>query len=97
MAELRWTPQAADDLEVATEFIARDSPRYASLFAMSVIQAVEQLEHFPASGRIVPEKNDPSIRELIHRGYRIIYRLRDQTVELLAIHHASRPLDLIGG
>ena len=34
MVELRWTPQAADDLEAITNFIAADSPHYASLFAI---------------------------------------------------------------
>ena len=33
MAEVRWTPQAADDLESVTNFIARDSVGYAAHFA----------------------------------------------------------------
>jgi len=94
MAEVRWTPQAADDLEAITEFIARDSSHYASLFVINVLQAVERLIGFPESGRIVPEKNDPQIREIILGNYRIVYRLRQGTVELLTIHHASRPLDI---
>jgi len=32
MAEIRWTPQAADDLEAITNFISTDSPQYARLF-----------------------------------------------------------------
>jgi len=94
MAEVRWTPQAADDLEALTEFIAKDSSHYASLFAINVFKAVERLVRFPESGRIVPEKNDPKVREVILGNYRIVYRLRPTTVELLTIHHAARPLDL---
>jgi len=47
MAEVRWTPQAADDLEAITDFIAQDSPHYASLFALDAVKAAERL---PANG-----------------------------------------------
>lgn len=94
MAEVRWTPQAAEDLEAATDFIARDSRHYASLFAINLLKAVERLGYFPESGRIVPERNDPTIREVVFGNYRIVYRCRLTTVELLTIHHAARPLDL---
>lgn len=43
MGDVRWTPQAADDLEAITDFISADSPHYASLFAIDVLSAVEQL------------------------------------------------------
>ncbi len=65
MAEIRWTHQAADDLESITEFISQDSPHYARLFALDVFAAVERLIHFPKLGRVVPEKDSPLIRELI--------------------------------
>jgi len=71
MAEVRWTPQAGDDLDVIADFIAEDSPHYASLFVIDVLAAVERLEAFPRSGRIVPEANDPILREIILGDYRI--------------------------
>jgi len=37
MAEVRWTPQAADDLDAIAEFIAHDSPHYASIFVLDVL------------------------------------------------------------
>ena len=93
MAQLRWTPQAADDLESITEFIAADSPHYASLFAISIITAVERLESFPELGRSVPELSDPKIRELLLGNYRIIYRVNARLIEILTIYHGSRLLD----
>ena len=65
MAELRWTPQAADDLEAITDFIAADSPHYASLFALDVLAAVERLQVFPRSGRVVPEVQATDVREIV--------------------------------
>lgn len=93
MAEVRWTPQAADDLDAIAEFIAQDSPHYASLFVLDVLQAVERLNWFREIGRIVPETNDPVVRELILGNYRIVYRLKFDTPEILTIYHGSRLLD----
>ena len=93
MAELRWTPQAADDLEAITDFIAADSPQYATLFAIDVLTAVERLEVFPRSGRVVPEMQASDIREIVLGNYRIVYRIRGDLVEILTVWHGSRLLD----
>jgi len=93
MAQVRWTPQAAGDLDGVADFIAEDSPHFAGLFVMDVLQAVERLTDFPELGRIVPEVGDRSIRELILGNYRIIYRLRGDAVEGLTVHHGARLLD----
>lgn len=93
MAEVKWTQQAADDLESITNFIAKDSVHYASLFAVDIIEAVERLDTFSRAGRIVLEKNKPAIREIIFGNYRIIYRLKNEAVEILTIYHGSRLLD----
>lgn len=93
MAEVRWTPQASDDLEAITDFIASDSPHYASLFAIDVLTSVERLATFPHSGRMVPELNDPTVREIILGSYRIVYRVRRDSIELLTVYHGARLLD----
>lgn len=93
MAEVRWTPQASDDLEAITNFITSDSPQYASLFAIDVLTCVERLVTFPRSGRMVPELNDPAVREIILGNYRIVYRVRQDIVELLTVYHGARLLD----
>jgi len=93
MAQVRWTPQAADDLDAVAEFITENSPHFAGLFVMDVLQAVDRLAEFPELGRIVPEIGDKTIRELILGNYRIIYRLRSEAVEILTIHHGARLLD----
>jgi toxin ParE1/3/4 len=93
MGEVRWTLQAAADFEAITEHIAEDSPYYASLFAIDVLSVVEQLSDFPDSGRIVPELAQADIRELLFGNYRIIYRVREELVELLTVFHGARLLD----
>jgi plasmid stabilization system protein ParE len=90
---VRWTLQAADDLKAITEFIAADSPHYASLFAMDVLAAVERLVPFPHSGRTVPELDDPLVREILLGNYRIVYRVKGEVVEILTVYHGARLLD----
>ncbi len=93
MAEVRWTPQAAGDLEAITDFIAVDSPNYASLFVIDVLTAVERLVVFPRSGRVGAELCDPNIREIILGNYRIVYRISGDLVEILTVWHGARLLD----
>jgi plasmid stabilization system protein ParE len=90
MAEVRWTPQALDDLEAVCLFIARDAPSVADVFAQRAFDATERLAEFPESGRIVSEMNDPQLREIMFGNYRLIYRLRSSDVEILTVHHGAR-------
>lgn len=76
MVEVKWTPQAAEDLESITEFIAKDSLYYARLFAVDIFEAVNRLIKFSNSGRVVPEFNDPTVRELLLGSYRLVYRFK---------------------
>ena len=92
MPRVTWTEQALDDLDSVCLFIARDAPRYAELFAARVFHATERLEQFPRSGRVVPEVAHDDIREIVVQGYRIIYRVRSDEVEVLTVHHGARLL-----
>jgi addiction module RelE/StbE family toxin len=75
MAEIIWTKWAIKDLKSIFEFVSIDSKFYAVRFIDSIISRVDQLSKYPLSGRIVPEKNNPIIRELINGNYRIIYKI----------------------
>lgn len=93
MVEVRWTPQATEDLDSIVEFIARDSPQYARLFVLDIFQTVERISKFPQSGRVVPELNNPVVREVILGHYRLVYRLKGAGLDLLTIYHGARLLD----
>jgi len=87
---LVWTRRAIADVQSITKFIAQDSPHAAQLVTQRLIAAVERLALFPQSGRIVPEIDDPLIREVIQGSYRIVYRLIRQELHILTVHHAAR-------
>ena len=92
MAEVNWTGQAVEDVESIRDFIARSSPRYALLVAERLVGAVERLEAFPRSDRVVPEFKDDRLREIVWGSYRIVYQLLDETIEVLTVYHAARIL-----
>lgn len=72
---VRWAEAATEDLAEAAEFIARDSPVYAAALVREARAAALSLRHFADRGRVVPESNDPTIRELFIKHYRPIYQL----------------------
>ena len=92
MTRLLWSPQALRDLEAIRDYIAADSPRYAALVVERIVGGVERLRDFPESGRVVPERNRPEIREVIVQPYRVVYRLRPGVVEIATVFRASRNL-----
>lgn len=95
MTTIRWSPQAVRDIESIREYIAHDSQRYADLVASRIIASVERLRAFPQSGRVVPERGDPEIREVIVGPFRVVYRHRADTVEIATVFRSSRLLSTI--
>ena len=94
MTPLIWTHRAITDIQSIQQFIAQDSPHYAELVTQRLIASVERLPALPQSGRVVPEINDPTVREVIQDSYRIAYRLIREEIHILTVHHAARLLHL---
>lgn len=95
-AKVVWTRQATDDLYAVYEFLSAYSDKQAESVTDEIINRVFLLEKFPQLGRVVPELNIETIRELVVRQYRIIYSFAgNEQVEILAIRHSSRPLSEI--
>ena len=90
MVQITWTEQSLDDLNSICLFIARDSPQYAVIFAERTFQIVEHLANFPYAGRIVPEIDDETIREVFLSSYRIIYRAVRDEITILTLHHGAK-------
>ncbi len=90
MTELIWSPQALADVEEIRAHIARDSRSYADLTAQRVLAAVERLRAFSDSGRMVPERQSPEVREVIAGRFRIVYRRKAHVVEIVTVFRGSR-------
>lgn len=93
MVEIRWTPQAIDDINNIAEYISKDSIKYAKIQTERFFDATEILKTQPTVGRIVPEIEKPTIRELILGNYRIIYKIiNKKRIDILTIHHSARQI-----
>lgn len=90
-----WSPRAASDFETICRYIAKDSKYYAALFAKRIIAIVKSIPRFPRAGRVVPEYEDMRLREKVYENYRIVYRLKGEFVEIVAICHSAKPLNNI--
>lgn len=90
---LIWSPEAVEDLDAIAEFISRDSVFYASSVVTKVLAVSRSLTDAPLIGRIVPELDDDQIRERFVYSYRLIYRVRDDEILLVAIIHGKRLIE----
>src|SRR2546423_13199437 len=86
------TPQSQDDLRDIVSYIARDNSERARAFGYLLIDKALSIGPMPERGRVVPELNDPAVREIIHGAYRIIYELlrEPDTVYILRFWHAAQ-------
>jgi toxin ParE1/3/4 len=92
------SPRARADLRVIVRFIARDNRDAAIRLGQLLIEKALSLEELPLRGRVVAELNEPVIRELIFKSYRIIYQISEenQFVSILRYWHAARGTPEIG-
>ncbi|MBC8185477.1 type II toxin-antitoxin system RelE/ParE family toxin [candidate division KSB1 bacterium] len=94
MVKIKWSKDSIESLKEICKFIAEDSPYFAKIFRDKIFELVEYLEKFPKLGRKVPEVNDPNVREIIYKNYRIIYQIKEGFLEIIIIIHSSRLLKL---
>ena len=90
--KIEWTEPAIESLRNLHGYIAKDSEVYANSFVQRIILAVDKLSDFPRIGRMVPEADQEAIRELLYQNYRIIYRIKNELIEILTVIHGRRDL-----
>ncbi len=90
---LVWTAQAAARLAAIRAYIAADSPEAARRHMMLLVSKGNALVEFPRIGRRVPERPEGDLREVIVKGYRIVYRLLgDDILEVVTVLEGHRLL-----
>ena len=87
-----WTHEAVSDLEAIADYISRDSAAYAASVIRELLDAGNSLDRFSQRGRIVPETQRTTIRELIVGEYRLIYRIERARIVIVTIVHGRRDL-----
>ena len=91
--EVKWSPEAIEDLESIAEFIGRDSEYYARAVVTEILSASKNVRDFPLIGRVVPEIGDEGIRERFIYSYRLVYRVEPEQILIVAVIHGKRLLE----
>ena len=96
--KVEWTNNALRNLSKIHTYIAEDSPIFAQRFLTNlVLKTDKQLSSFPDSGRKIPEFETTSLsslRELIYKGYRILYDPTDIPLKVTILTVISGRMDL---
>ena len=91
-----WTRTAQQDLRKIIAYIAADSENQARKVYSAIKKKAANLQQMPLQGKIVPELSYYGIltyRELISQPWRIIYRIEDNKVWVLAVIDSRRNVE----
>ena len=86
---VHWTDTAQAHLDAIHAYIAQDSAEYANRTIDRLTRRSQQIADFPLSGRRVPEYDMDQVREVIETPYRIIYHIKPDQIDILAVIHES--------
>ncbi|MBN2468735.1 MAG: type II toxin-antitoxin system RelE/ParE family toxin [Deltaproteobacteria bacterium] len=92
--KVHWTDTAEKHLDAIYSYIAQDSPEYARRIVDRLTRRSQQIAKFPFSGRRVPEYDVDQIREVIEASFRVIYHIKSDQIDVLAVIHGA--MDLLG-
>jgi toxin ParE1/3/4 len=87
--KIHWTETAEKHLDIIYSYIAQNSPEYAKCIVDRLTRRSQQISAYPLSGRMVPEYEVESIREVIEGPYRIIYHIKSDQIDVLAVIHGA--------
>jgi addiction module RelE/StbE family toxin len=87
--KIKWLRQALRNLEQVHAYIFKEDPEAAKQLILRIQDTVDQLSEFPLMGRVGRLE---ATRELVisNTSYLIIYRVKEERVEILRILHSSR-------
>lgn len=88
-----WSRGASLELDAAVSHIAEDSPQTAAAILERVLEAAASLATLSERGRVVPERGEPQIRELLVEPFRLVYQVRVEEVVMLGLIHQRQDFD----
>lgn len=93
--KIQFSRSAVSDLEAINEYyLEQKIPEIGLRFIKEIMNDVEALSAHPEIGRLVPEFNDKSIRELIRPPFRIVYLLGANNISVIRVWRSERLLKL---
>lgn len=93
-----WTKPALNDLDEIFNYIASDSIEIAIMQYERIKETAEEIQDFPKKGRIIPELQNENItkfREMIVNPWRMMYRIEENRILILALIEGRRNIEEI--
>jgi len=87
--KVRFTPTARSQFLAALAYIHSDNPSAALALRQRAEESLSRLRRFPESGRVLPEFPELPFREVIVPPYRFFYRMKSDTVWIVAVWHGA--------
>lgn len=86
---IRWTPAASADLQHISSYLRQHHPSYHQRTMVKLYDTIRSLKYMPERGR--PGREEGT-REILFppTPYIAVYRVRDQTIEVLRIYHGAQ-------
>lgn len=92
---IRFAESALRDLEeMQAWYVEKGAPEVGERLVAEVFQRIGALSDHPDMGRVVPEFDQPFLRELIHSPFRIVYRRDSRRVRIVRVWRSERLLHL---
>ncbi len=95
-SEVKWSREALERLAEIEQYIALDSPERAVGFIDYLIEQAELIPFHPEKGRIVSEVGNESIREVILKNYRLVYKIGKSGIEIITVFEGHKLLNIRG-
>lgn len=93
MKPIEFAESAVCDLEeILAWYSGLQVPEVGERLVREIFIRTEQLSEHPESGRIVPEFDVKTIRELIHPPFRIVYRMDSSKIWIIRVWRSERLL-----
>ncbi|MDD2449206.1 MAG: type II toxin-antitoxin system RelE/ParE family toxin [Sulfurimonas sp.] len=88
--KIRFEESFIDSLALKLEYIAKDNPLAARKFKDELIASCRDIIHMPYKHRKSIYHDDENIRDLIFKGYTIIYMIEDELISIFALIHQEK-------
>ncbi len=94
--KVKWTSNAKEDLLNIVDYIKQDSVESARKVYKQIKDKAHSSNFFPFRGRVVPELHRKGItiyRELIENPWRIMYKIENDTIYIMAIFDSRQNVE----
>jgi toxin ParE1/3/4 len=88
--QIVWAKSAEEELDDILVYISQSSSEGVRRVLLLALSKAASLETLAERGRMVPELQDPHLRELLVYDYRMIYRVHSDRVVIEAFVHGAR-------